>query len=141
MSADHVATIRRLYDHVNAGDTRGIAGLMADDFTEHEETPGLEPTKDGVIAFFEMQRAAFPDMRMEVEDLFAAGDKAVARVRFTGTHRGPFMGMEPTGRSVDVPLIDMFAFDDRGLLSDHWGVMDSMVMMQQLGVVPDGPPA
>jgi len=138
---DHAVTARRLYDLINAGDLEGFARHLADDFVEHEETPGLAPTKDGVQAFFRMQLAGFPDMHMHVEDVVASGDKVVARVRYTGTHRGEFMGMPATGKSVDVQLIDVFGFGDDGRVHEHWGVMDALAMMQQLGVVPAGPPA
>jgi steroid delta-isomerase-like uncharacterized protein len=138
---DHVTTARRMYDSINAGDIDGFAKLLADDFIEHEETPGLAPTRDGVVAFFRMQLAAFPDMHMAVEDAFGSGDKVVARVHVTGTHRGAFMGMPPTGKSVAVELIDMFRFGDDGRVAEHWGVMDALAMMQQLGAVPAGPPA
>jgi len=138
---DHAATARSLFDLINAGDIEGFASHLADDFVEHEETPGLAPTKDGVKAFFQMQLGAFPDMRMDVEDVVASGDKVVARVRYTGTHRGEFMGMPSTGKSVDVQLIDMFRFDEDGRVREHWGVMDALAMMQQLGLVPAGPPA
>jgi steroid delta-isomerase-like uncharacterized protein len=138
-SVDNSAGVRRLYDLLNAGDIDGFGALLANDFVEHEQTPGLEPTKDGVKAFFRMQIAAFPDMRMHVEDVIASGDKAVARVRYTGTNRGDFMGTPATGRSVDVQLIDVFAFGDDGLVHEHWGVMDALAMMQQLGLVPTGP--
>jgi steroid delta-isomerase-like uncharacterized protein len=138
---DHAATARSLFDLINAGDIEGFASHLADDFVEHEETPGLAPTKDGVKAFFQMQLGAFPDMRMDVEDVVASGHKVVARVRYTGTHRGEFMGMPATGKSVDVQLIDMFRFDEDGRVREHWGVMDALAMMQQLGLVPAGPPA
>jgi steroid delta-isomerase-like uncharacterized protein len=138
---DHAATARRLYDLINARDIEGFARHLGDDFVEHEETPGLAPTKAGVEAFFRMQLAGFPDMHMHVEDVISSGDKVVARVRYTGTHRGEFMGMPATGKSVDVQLIDMFRFGDDGLVREHWGVLDALAMMQQLGVVPTGPPA
>ncbi|MGA2514444.1 MAG: ester cyclase [Candidatus Limnocylindrales bacterium] len=138
---DHAATARRLYDLINAGDIDGFADHLTDDFVEHEETPGLAPTKAGVKDFFRMQLAAFPDLRLRVEDVVANGHKAVARVRYTGTHQGAFMGMPATGKSVDVQLIDIFRFDDRGRVQEHWGVLDALSMMQQLGVVPAGPPA
>ena len=138
---DHAATLRRFYDLVSAGDIDGFGTLLADDFVEHEETPGLAPTKDGVLEFFRMYRAAFPDLRMDPEDVLASGDKVVARVRATGTHQGEFMGMPSTGKSIDVQLIDILRFDDDGLAREHWGVVDLMAMMQQLGVVPEGPPA
>ena len=137
---DHAATQRRLYERLNAGDIEGFGALLADDFVEHEETPGLAPTKDGVLAFFRMYRAAFPDLRMDPEDIVADGDKAVARVRATGTHQGEFMGMPATGQSFDVQLIDIMRFNDDGLVGEHWGVVDMLAMMQQLGVIP-APPA
>lgn len=138
---DHAATVRRFYGMLSAGDIDGFGALLADDFVEHEETPGLAPTKDGVLEFFRMYRAAFPDLRFEPEDVLPSGDKVVARVRATGTHQGEFMGMPATGKHVDVQLIDIIRFGDDGLAHEHWGVVDVMAMMQQLGVVPEGPPA
>jgi steroid delta-isomerase-like uncharacterized protein len=126
---------------LNAGDIEGFGELLADDFVEHEETPGLDPTKDGVKEFFRMYRAAFPDLRMDAEDVVASGDKAVARVRATGTNQGDFMGMPASGKSVDVQLIDIMRFGDDGLVREHWGVIDALGMMQQLGVMPEGAPA
>ena len=138
---DHAATIRRMYDLLSAGDIDGFGDLIADDFVEHEETPGLEPTKEGVKQFFHMYRAAFPDLRMEPQDVLASGDKVVARARATGTNQGEFMGMPATGKSVDVQLIDIIRFGDDGLAREHWGVADQMRMLQQLGAIPEGPPA
>ena len=137
---DHAATIRRFYDLINSGDVDGFGALLADDFVEHEETPGLAPTKEGVTTFFRMYIAAFPNLRMDAEDVLASGDKVVARVRVTGTHKGEFMGMPATGKDIDVQAIDIVRFGDDGLAREHWGVFDVMGMMQQLGVVP-GPPA
>ena len=133
---DHAATIRRMYDLLSAGDIDGFGNLLADDFVEHEETPGLEPTKEGVKQFFHMYRAAFPDLRMEPQDVLASGDKVVARARATGTNQGEFMGMPATGKSVDVQLIDIIRFGDDGLAREHWGVFDALGMMQQLGAIP-----
>jgi hypothetical protein len=136
---DHAATMRGMYDLINAGDVEGFGARLADDFVEHEELPGLDPGKEGVKAFFRMYIAAFPNLRMSAEDVIASGDTVVARVRATGTHQGEFMGMPPTGKHVDVQLIDIIRFGDDGLAHEHWGVFDAMTMMQQLGAIPDGP--
>ena len=80
-------------------------------------------------------------MHMHVDDLIASDDKAVGRVRATATHQGEFMGMSPTGKRVEVQLIDIMRFDDAGLVCEHWGVTDMLSLMQQLGVVPAEPPA
>jgi steroid delta-isomerase-like uncharacterized protein len=138
---DHESTMRRVYELISAGDVDGFGEYLAEDFVEHEETPGLERTKEGVKQFFHMYRAAFPDLRMEPQDVIVSGDKVVARVRATGTHQGEFMGMPATGKSVDVQLIDIIRFGDDGLAREHWGVFDALAMMQQLGAIPAPAPA
>jgi steroid delta-isomerase-like uncharacterized protein len=138
---DHSATIRRLYDLVNAKDIDGFSRQLADDFVEREELPGFPPTKAGVTQYFQMLIAAFPDLHMVTEDVIASGDKAVARVRVTGTNKGSFMGMPATGKQVEVKLIDITRFGDDGLAHEHWGIVDQLAMMQQLGAIPAGPPA
>ena len=96
---DHAETMRGLYAALNAGDLDGFGAMLADDFVEHEETPGLAPTKEGVLEFFRMYRAAFPDLHMEPQDVLPSGDRAVARVRATGTQQGEFMGMPRAART------------------------------------------
>jgi steroid delta-isomerase-like uncharacterized protein len=138
---DHAMTMRSAYERISAGDIAGFGELVADDFVEHEGAPGLPPTKEGTLEFFRILLAAFPDMRMDVEDLIASEDKTVARVKVTATHQGEFMGVPPTGARVELQLIDIMRFDDAGLVCEHWGVTDMLSLMQQLGVVPTGPPA
>jgi steroid delta-isomerase-like uncharacterized protein len=138
---DHTISIRRLYDLINAGDIDGFGRQLADDFVERNEVPGIPPTKAGVVQYFQMLLAAFPDFRMDVEDVIASSDKAVARVRVTGTHRREFMGIPATDRSAAVNLIDITRFGDDGLAHEHWGVVDQLALMQQLGLILARPPA
>jgi predicted ester cyclase len=138
LGPDHAATMRRVYALISAGDIDEFGDQMADDFVEHEELPGLEPSKDGVKQLFRMYRAAFPDLRLHAEYVVANGDMVVARARATGTHQGEFMGLPPTGNRVDVQLIDIIRFGDDGLAHEHWGVLDALGMMQQLGAIPAG---
>lgn len=134
---DNVATMRRIYELLGAGDIDAFGELIADDFVEHEDTPGLEPTKEGVLQLFRQYRASFPDMRMELDEALPSGDKVVGRVRATGTHSGePFMGIPAGGKSMNVQLVDIMRFDDDGRVCEHWGVLDSLSMMQQLGAIP-----
>ena len=138
---DHSATMQRTYDLINQGDIAGFGELLAEGFIEHEALPGLAPTKDGVMEFFRAYLAAFPDLRMDAVDIIAGGDKAVARVTASGTQTGEFMGMPASGNAIEVQLIDIMRFDDAGLVCEHWGVMDMLSMLQQLGVLPEGLPA
>lgn len=135
---DHSTTMRRAYELINAGDIDGFGRLVAAGFVEHEETPGLPPTKEGVLELFRGYRAAFPDTRMAVEEVIASGDRTVARVKVSGTQDGEFMGMPPSGRRVEVQLIDIMRFDDAGLIAEHWGVVDMLSLLQQLGAIPQG---
>jgi steroid delta-isomerase-like uncharacterized protein len=136
MSQDLAATMRRFYEEsVNQGRMELVDELVADDFVEHEEFPGITGGKEGIKEFFGMMRSAFPDLRFEVEDVVAAGDTVVGRVRMKGTHKGPFMDMPPTGKQIDVPTMDWVRFRD-GRAVEHWGVTDTGVMMEQLGAIP-----
>jgi steroid delta-isomerase-like uncharacterized protein len=133
--------VKEFYEAVSTGDLERFGDLMADDFIEHEENPGFPPTKEGVIDSFRMYRAAFPDMRMDVDEILISGKKAVVRATVSGTHEGEFMGIPASGNSINVKLIDIIRFGDDGLAHEHWGVIDTLAMMQQLGVIPNGPPA
>jgi steroid delta-isomerase-like uncharacterized protein len=135
-NVDNAATMRSVYERISAGDISGFGDLVAGDFVEHDEIPGLPATKDGLLEYFGLLLAAFPDMRMDVADLIADGDKTVARVNVSATHDGEFMGIPATGKSVGMALIDIMRFDDEGLVCEHWGVADMLSLMQQLGAVP-----
>jgi steroid delta-isomerase-like uncharacterized protein len=140
-AVDHAATMRRTYELISAGDVAGFGDLVADGFVDHQGGPGFAPDKEGTLDYFRALIEAFPDLSMTVEDLVADGDKAVARVRVTGTHRGDFMGIPPTGAAGDIQLIDIMRFDADGQVCEHWGVADMLSLMEQLGVVPTGAPA
>ena len=134
---ERVAAMRRLYELINAGDIDGFGDQLAEGFVEHDEAPGMEPTKEGVKQLFRMYRASFPDMRMDVQEVLPSGDKVVGRIRATGTHTGEdFMEVPASGKSVNVQLIDITRFDDDGLAREHSGVFDALSLMQQLGAIP-----
>jgi steroid delta-isomerase-like uncharacterized protein len=138
---DHAATMRSTYELISTGDIAGFGDLVADDFVEHQGAPGFPATKEGTLDFFRVLLEAFPDLNMNVEDVIAEGDKVVARVTTRGTHQADFMGIPPTGSTVDMQLIDIMRFDGAGQVCEHWGVADMLSLMQQLGVVPAGAPA
>jgi steroid delta-isomerase-like uncharacterized protein len=141
MADDVKSTVGRLYEAVNGGKLDLLDELLADDFVEHEEFPGFSPDRDGVKKFFEMVHAAFDGFRMDVEDLVVDGDSAAVRATLHGTHKGEFLGIPATGKTVAVPLADFAKVNDEGKLAEHWGVMDNLVLMQQLGLAPEEPPA
>jgi steroid delta-isomerase-like uncharacterized protein len=140
MSDENKSLLLRFYAEVSAGNLGVIDELLADDFVEHEEFPGIEPNREGVKQFFALFRSAFSDLRLEAHEVVAEGDLVCARGSLSGTHDGDFMGMPPTGKHVEVFGFDMVRFRD-GLGTEHWGVFDMMAMMQQLGALPQEAPA
>jgi predicted ester cyclase len=82
---------------------------------------------------------AFPDGHMTLDELTCVDDLCWMRATYKGTHTGEFMGMAPTNKSFEVTSMDCVRFED-GMMVEHWGVMDALGMMQQLGMVPEGVP-
>ena len=117
----------------NQGNLAALDSLISVDFVEHQF--GAEPGLDGVKSLIQQMRTAFPDLHMTIEDCAVSGDKVWARLRCRGTHRGPLMGIPPTGRSIDTTALEVCRTKD-GMLVEHWGVPDRFAAMTQLGLLP-----
>ena len=138
MSTEQNKTMaRQMIEEVfNRGDLSRVDEFLAPDFVEREELPpGLPGGREGVKQLTAILRSAFPDFRATIDDLVAEGDKVVIRQTWTGTHKGEFMGVPPTGKSVSFGVIDILRIAG-GKVVEHWGLMDSMSLMQQLGAGP-----
>ena len=135
------AVARRLIEDVfNQGDISLVDELIAPDFVEHEEMPpGMPSGREGNKAATAMLRSAFPDFKATIDDMVAEGDKVVLRLTWSGTQEGEFMGMPPSGKRFSISVFDILRIDG-GKIVEHWGQMDQMAMMQQLGAMP-GPRA
>ncbi len=134
--SENVAVVTRFLEEViNQGRLEQADELVAADFVELDPLPGQKQGREGLKEVIGMLRGAFPDMHWVVEETVASGDKVVTRFTWTGTHRGPFLGIPATGRSVSVKgvVIDRLA---AGKMADSRILMDNFTMMQQLGVIP-----
>jgi steroid delta-isomerase-like uncharacterized protein len=131
------ALVRQLIEEVfNRGDLSRADDLLAPDFVEREELPpGIPRGREGVKQMTAMLHSAFPDFKATIDDLVAEGDKVVIRQTWRGTHKGEFMGIPPTGRSVSFGVFDIIRIAG-GKFVEHWGLMDRMSLMQQLGAIP-----
>ncbi len=132
----NIAQMKKFYTEVvNKGNYELMDQLCAPDFIEHEELPVVEQNLAGVKQFFRMYRAAFPDLKFEIEQMFAKDDKVVTYITITGTHKGEFMGNPASGKKISLKGIDIVRFVD-GKATEHWGVTDTMTMMHQIGAIP-----
>jgi predicted ester cyclase len=132
---DLKAVVRRLYDAFNGGEQHALDALIADAFVEHEETPGFPPDKAGLKQFVAMVHKAFPDVVFKVADIASEADKVWARVVVTGTQRGEYFGIQPTGRTIHIEVFDVCRIVG-SQIAEHWGLSDQMGLMRQLGVLP-----
>lgn len=133
---DSVNVFRRCVDElINKGNLAAFDELIAPDFVEHELAPGFPQGREGTRQLFSMLHNAFPDIRAEINNVVAQDDKVVFHMTWRGTHTGPFMGIPPTGRPFELEVFDMARVSD-GKVAEHWGLMDQLSLMQQLGVMP-----
>ncbi len=79
--------------------------------------------------------AGFPRYELIAEDTIAEGDKVAVHARLVATHQGDFMGIPATNKRVDVPVMLLYRLDN-GKIAEHQMVLDSLSLMQQLGVIP-----
>ncbi len=85
----------------------------------------------GHIAFFD---TAFPRYEMFADEITAEGNRVVVRARMKGCHEGEFNGILPTHRKVEFPFVISYEIEN-GKIVHHWLIADSIVLMEQLGVI------
>ena len=140
-TTENARTIRRIYDELWNARNLGLAEeLIAEDATNYDT--GLVPMPFGpeeMIGTVQMVTAAFPDNRHEVEEVITEADTVVLRCTLTGTHEGPFMGIPPTGRKIEVNEIHIYRLED-GKAVEHRAGRDDLGAMRQLGVIADAIP-
>jgi len=120
-------------DVINEGDVALVDALFAEEFVDHDPRalPGREGFKQGLLAV----RTAFPDWTVTLERVVVQGNEVAGRWMGRGTNLGPFLGMPPTGRRIEMREMGMFRFAG-GRLAEAWRVADELSMLQQLGIVP-----
>ena len=136
--SDSSGIMQRFYQEVLVGGNVALVDeLIADDFVDHEEPfPGQPPGKEGVVFYINAIRSAFPDLNVKTtEPALADGNLEAVYGILTGTHQGDFVGIAPTGRNVEFAGIDIIRVQD-GKVAEHWGVTDTLTLMQQIGAVP-----
>jgi predicted ester cyclase len=118
--------LHRWFEEVwNQGRESSIDELMADGALIH----GAADFKP----FHRQFRAAFPDMRITVEDMLVDGDKLAARCSVTATHTGPGIMSGPTNKAVSITGI-CIARVANGKIAEGWNNFDFLSLYQQLGM-------
>ncbi|MBM3943911.1 MAG: ester cyclase [SAR202 cluster bacterium] len=109
---------------------RYFTALYTPDAVIHS-IPGYTPDLDGFRKYYGRLWAAFPDMRLNLEDVVAEGDVLAPRFTGTGTNTGPLGDMAPTGKRVTFAGMTVLYFRG-GKCFERWGIFDQMGLMRQL---------
>jgi len=120
---------------LNSRDLDRYLSRIDDSYEGQSETaPGPIRGREGVRQNLEGLIKAFPDLRIEVEQIIASGDSVVTRMRATGTHQGSFAGIAPTGKSISMQACSVVEIRNgkavRGRL-----YADNVTLFRQLGVL------
>ncbi|MFE9580366.1 ester cyclase [Nocardia sp. NPDC006044] len=128
----------RFHDAVNSGELEQIARMIrevvAPEAVLHTPVPFTGTGAEALEQVWTTLLRAFPDVQVKVEDLIAKGDRVVCRSVVTGTHKGEFQGLAPTGKPVRYDEVFFLRFaGDR--ITEIWGLVDTFALRQQLGLV------
>jgi predicted ester cyclase len=128
------SVIRNLLQAFEKGDTENVDKYFASNWVNHD--PSLPPMKghEGAKQLIGLW-SAFSNRKVTVEDSVAEGDRVAMHFSITGTQTGSFMGIAPTGKSINVTATGIFRVVD-GKATDNWVNFDALGMLQQLGAVP-----
>src|SRR5688572_11527670 len=104
--------VHRIFEQgLNEGQDSVFDELIAPTYVNHN-MPAPAPGAQGFRMVTAMFKAAFPDMRVTLEDVLAEGDKVATRGYFSGTHQGEFMGVPASGKTIKVAYIDIWRVEN-----------------------------
>ncbi|WP_227353258.1 ester cyclase [Haladaptatus salinisoli] len=130
-------TVRTFVEQAfNEGNMDAVDEYVAEDFVRHdpaaEDVRGVDEYKE----FVKMNRTAFPDYHESIESMSAEDDTVMYRWILHGTQEGEIMGVEPTGKSVEINGMVEMRLED-GKIAEMWGTFDALGMLEQLDAVPE----
>jgi predicted ester cyclase len=136
MSAEDNAAVARAWAQAAwlQHDLNAAAQYLAPDWVGHYAGIGDAHGVDGFKRIAGAYLRAFPDLTITVHDAFGDADRLVRRVSFTGTHRGVFLGVSPTGRQIQVEATVILRMTG-GRIVEEWATENLLGLLQQLGAV------
>ena len=130
------AIVRRYREAHNTNQLDQLDEIVDANLISHNLLPGLPPGLEGGKMAHMGGVASFPDLQVRTEDLIAEGDKVVERWTQTGTYTGAsFMGAPVNGKRFSMSGTSIYRIAN-GKIVEHWGEMDFLGLLQQLGLAP-----
>ena len=123
----------KMAELIGSADYDRLTEVLADGLVDHDAGPDQSAGPKGIGEFWTTFKTAFPDVALEPVQVVATEEFVTAVLDVTGTHKGEFMGHQPTGKSFKVRGIQVGKFAD-GKMTDRWGATDALGILQQLGL-------
>ncbi|MFI9051978.1 ester cyclase [Streptomyces sp. NPDC053427] len=128
----NLALMHTAYKTLQSGDLDACAAMLTENFIANvpgmpDPLHGREVWKLGAQAMLE----AFPDLQIQVEDMFSVDDKVAVRVHFRGTHQGTFQGIRATQRPVSFRSIELYRLEG-DKIAEEWVAPDMLSLMGQI---------
>lgn len=133
----NITTTKAFGAAVNSGKLYQFTDLMTSDVKDHDPAPDQGSGVEGFIDFFMKFREAFPDLEIAVDQMVADDENVAIAYTVTGTHKGNFHGVAPTGKKIKARGLQIARFED-GRIAERWGSSDELGIFKQLGVDPTG---
>jgi len=118
---------------VHQQDADAVRRQLAPDFLDHEMPLGTPPGPEAAVQYRAMLHTAFPDLRIQIDEMIAEGDRVAVRATWTGTHRGSMsmIPVPPSNRSVRFTGM-VFWRIHQGRIAERWATVDRLGLVQQL---------
>lgn len=132
---ENKAIVRRVYEVFNSGNMALLDEVCDVSMLMHQGIPGMPPGREGLKAVGAALRSGLPDFHLAIEEIVAEGDTVVVRYSGSGTHKGKFMGVPPTDRTIALQGCEFYRLAN-GKVVEVRILPDRLSMMQQLGAMP-----
>jgi predicted ester cyclase len=137
-SSEYRDQIEHFYqDAIVKGDLTAVDDVLHPDYVYHGFAP-IGPGPEGMKTYIRDGLAGASDIEAEIEDFFAEGDRAAARLRIAVSHTGELFGAPATGRRLEVMNHCTYRFKD-GKIIEEWDTTEEAKMMTVLGLLPEPP--
>ena len=129
---DNLAVQQKFGSAVNSGQLELLRDVIAADVVDHDPAPDQGAGPEGYIRMFAALQASFPDLAVSVDQIVTDDDKIAIAYTMTGTQKGEFLGIAPTGRKIRARGVQIARFQD-GKMVERWGSSDQLGILQQIG--------
>lgn len=134
-ASDNKTVATRWIAAINEDDLAALAGLVDEQFVDHDPLPAQDAGLLGLRHAYTQLRTAFPDWQIDVQRMLVEDNVVVVHSTWRGTHNGEFLSVPPTGTQFTVSAIDILRVVD-GKIVERWGVVDLFNILQQLAILP-----